>query len=125
MLLGHGVPMMGHLKCATAGGSKVGMALQRLAIPYVQDRPLAGKQLPLDDLPDQRVSEDIAVAFDNQQVRRHGGPQRGGQCRIVEAGDLGEQRMTNAHAADSSGPDHALGLLCESLQWCDQEIADR
>ena len=53
---------------------------------------LAGQQVLVHRLPDQRVPERVPVGGGHQDVAGDGGPDRGGQLVLGPAGDPGEQR---------------------------------
>jgi hypothetical protein len=86
---------------------------------------LAGQQLIVHGLADQRVPERIAVRVGKQHICRHGGPYRPGEDGAVHPGDRGEQPVTSPLAAGARDADHLLRLLRQPAQAGYQQVAQR
>ena len=77
---------------------------------------LAGQQLVVHRLADQRVPEHVAVGFGQQHVGRHGRAQRPAERGAVQPGHRGQQAVADPLAARAGDPDHLLRLFRQPPQ---------
>ncbi len=98
---------------------------ERLGEPQVQRRPLAGQQVVVDHLAQQRVPEPVpAVLTGEQDVALDRLAQRVAQRALVEAADLGEHRVLEP-LADGHDAQDLLRGLGEALDPQHQRVAQR
>ena len=90
---------------------------------------LAGQQVLVHGLADQRVPERVPVGGGHQHVAGDGGPDRGGQLVLGPAGDPGEQRVAGGAAAGAGDAEHLLGVLRQPphrlLEQVGQRVGDQ
>jgi hypothetical protein len=96
-----------------------------LGEPAVQLAALAGQQLVVDGLADQRVPEHEALGVGQQHVGGDRGPQRPGQPGVVLPGDRGQQRVPDPVAGRARDPDQLLGVLRQPPYPRHQQIPQR
>ena len=102
-----------------------GLVLERARQRQVQLRVLAGEQVVVDDLAQQRVAELVAAALvgdDHVRLRRLA--QRGADLGGVEPARLGEHGV-GEHAPGREHPQHLLRRLAEPLDPHHQRVAQR
>ncbi|MGA4729983.1 hypothetical protein ACPB67_21400 [Micromonospora taraxaci] len=100
-----GVPVVGDLGRGPPGGDQVRLRLDRGGEAGVQSGVLAGEQLVVYGLADQRVPElVVTVAVGHHQLGGHGGAQRLLQLDLGQPGDLGEQVVGEPGAAGRGDP---------------------
>ena len=119
------MPVVCLLNRGPAGLHQPRIGADGLGEPAMHLAALAGQQLIVHGLPDQRVPERIAVGVGEQHICRHGGPYRPGQNGAIHAGDHDEQPVTSPLAAGARDPDHLLCLLRQPAQAGYQQVAQR
>ena len=116
------VPVPGLLAGRPAGQHQRRVGRDDFGEPAVHLARLAGQQLVVDRLADQGVPEDVAVGLGPQHVGRHRRAQRPAERGAVEAGDRGQQPVTDLVAARAGDPDHLLGLFRQPPQPGHQQV---
>ena len=106
-------------------GLLVDPLLQRARQRQVERRPLAGQQVVLHDLAQERVPEAVAaVVVGDEDVAVDGLAQRVAQRALVEAAGPGQQRMVGP-LADGDEPQDLLRGLGQVLDAQHQRVAQR
>ena len=91
----------------------------------VEPHPLAGQQVVVDRLAEQRVPEGVgAAARGHQDVGVDGGAQRGLELGGVEVGDGGQQAVADLTARDRDQPHDASGRLVEAVEVDEQHVGE-
>ncbi|GAA2789878.1 hypothetical protein GCM10020219_071560 [Nonomuraea dietziae] len=86
---------------------------------------LAGQQLVVDGLADQRVAEDVgAVVGDLQDVARDGGAQRGLEVELRQAADGRQQGVADPDAARGRDAQDALSLLGKAFDRAEDQVGE-
>ena len=119
-----GVPVVGDLGRGAAGRDEVRRGLDRGGVAGVQPGVLAGQQVVVHRLADQRVAELVsAVGVGDDELGGDGRAQRLVELRLREAGDLGEQLVGDAGATGGGDPQHRLGGFGQPVDAGQQKVA--
>ena len=119
------VPVMRLLGRGPPGRDQRRVSADGLREPAVQLAALAGQQLVVHRLADQRVPEHEAVRVGQQHVGGHRGPQIPGERGVVMPGDRGQQRVADPSAGRARHPDQLLGLFRQPPHPGHQQVAQR
>ncbi len=92
----------------------------------MQVNPLAGEQLAVDRLGDQRVAEDVALAIrlGEQHLLVDRLTQALEQLRLAHAGDRGQHRLGGARTGRGSDTEHQLGARAEPYHPGEQHLLE-
>ena len=88
----------------------------------MQPGALAGQQIVVDGLADERMPERVPVVVCAQHVGRHRGAQPAGEVVAGQPGHRREQRMPAALPAGARRPQQVLRLLGQSLHRGEQQV---
>jgi hypothetical protein len=120
-------PVVGDLgrdRRSVAAG-EVGPRLQRGGEGGVHTRPLAGEELAVGGLAEERVAEAVAVAHRDEHVLAHGVAQRVRQVGLGQAGGGREQFVVHVAPAGSGNAYDALRARVERVDAGQQHVAQR
>jgi hypothetical protein len=119
-----GVPVVGDLGGCAAHRDQLRLGLDRLRVAAVQAGVLAGQQVVVHRLADERVAELVPpVGVHDDELGRDDGPQGRLELGLAEAGDAGEQVVAEPGAADRSDPQHPLGHVGQLVDPGEQQVA--
>lgn len=119
------VPVAGEPGGPLVGGDDAGGCFQGFGVAAVEAGPFAREQIVADCLAHQGVPEAISVAVGcgEQDVGADGGAQRLDEFVLAETGDGCEQRVLDGGAALGDDPGDPLGVLGQTLDTDEQEVA--
>jgi hypothetical protein len=95
-----------------------------VGVVSMQPRPFAGQQVGVDNLPQQRVPDLVALLTrpGHQQLVRDHNPERLGQILVVQAGDARQEPVGHLSASHRK---HLLGALGQRLDPAAQQVPQR
>ena len=102
---------------------QAGVVAQGLGERQVQRGPLAGEQVGVGGLLQQRVAERVAVGVLDEHVLRHGLAQRLDQRRLGQPGHRREQAVARAPAGRGGHAQHAARVVGQRLQPQVEDVA--
>ena len=99
-------------------------AAEGLGVRRVQPDPLAGQQVVVDRLAQQRVPEGVAALVGDQDVGLDRAAQAGVERRAIEPGGRGEHVVGDPAPGDARGARHLAGGVVEPVEAHEEHVGE-